>query len=94
MSNENINKPFKLYSNDIQLSVGYFDFTLHFKHNTPDAEDLLGSITLSPQHAKSLAQLILQNVQHYESIFGNIPYQSPEDMQQLVEKGIIKAGPQ
>jgi len=35
-------------------------------------------IVMSPQHAKALAQLLLQNVQQYENLFGEVQIQPKE----------------
>lgn len=88
------NKPFKLYSNEIQLAVSVFDVTIQFKHNTPDDSEFLGSITLSPQHAKVLAKVLNENLAQYEVLFGKINENNEEAIQKLQEQGIIKVGPQ
>jgi hypothetical protein len=65
------------YSNSVQVRVSLWDFFLSFgtiTQNAPDAVHInnFQGIFLSPQQAKALANVLQQNVQQYESTFGEI----------------------
>lgn len=65
------------YANSVQVRVNLWDFFLMFgliDQTTPEAvaiENFQG-IFLSPQQAKALANVLNQNLQQYESAFGEI----------------------
>lgn len=86
------NKPFKVYSNEVSLAFSSFDITMQYKHNTPDESELLGTISLSPQHAKALAIVLTQNVAQYEEMFGILAEPNKEAVKKEQDKGIIKVG--
>lgn len=93
MSTDNINnKQFNLYSNEIQIALSVFDVTLQFNHNVPDNKEVLGNITMSPQHAKALMSALVQNISKYEELFGTIPQPTEEMFRQLQEEGKPKTG--
>ncbi|HTS76303.1 MAG TPA: DUF3467 domain-containing protein [Bryobacteraceae bacterium] len=65
------------YSNSVQVRVSLWDFFLSFgtiTHNAPDQVHInnFQGIFLSPQQAKALANVLAQNIQQYESTFGEI----------------------
>ena len=65
------------YSNSVQVRVSLWDFFLSFGtivQNAPDNVQIhnFQGIFLSPQQAKALANVLAQNVQQYESTFGEI----------------------
>jgi hypothetical protein len=65
------------YSNSVQVRVSLWDFFLSFGTITQNAPDQVHihnfqGIFLSPQQAKALANVLAQNVQQYESTFGEI----------------------
>jgi hypothetical protein len=88
---ENIEKkPFNVYCNSINISMGLHDIILNLQQQSPDENVHLGKITMSPQHAKQLAYLLLNYIKQYEEIFGEIPSPpSEEKIQKLSEAGII-----
>lgn len=94
MLDDNNNKPFRLYSNDIQLAVSLFDVTLQFSHNIPESPQLLGRISMSPQHAKALLGVLHQNIIQYEEMFGKIPAPDEEMFKQLQQEGKLQVGQQ
>lgn len=65
------------YANSVQVRVNLWDFFLSFgvlDQTTPDnvfIQNFQG-IYLSPQQAKALANVLNQNLQQYESAFGEI----------------------
>ena len=65
------------YANSVQVRVNLWDFFLSFgliDQTTPDAVMIQNfqGIYLSPQQAKALANVLNQNLQQYESAFGEI----------------------
>lgn len=65
------------YANSVQVRVNLWDFFLSFgliDQTTPDAVTILNyqGIYLSPQQAKALANVLVQNLQQYEAAFGEI----------------------
>lgn len=65
------------YANSVQLRVSLWDFFLLFgtiKQSRPDAVTITNfqGVYLSPQQAKALLNVLQQNVQQYESAFGEI----------------------
>jgi len=65
------------YANSVQVRVNLWDFFLSFgliDQTSPDAVAIhnFQGIYLSPQQAKALANVLNQNLQQYESAFGEI----------------------
>ena len=65
------------YANSVQIRASLWDFLLQFataSQSAPDAVTLntFQGIYLSPLQAKALANLLNQNIAHYESAFGEI----------------------
>lgn len=65
------------YANSVQVRVNLWDFFLSFgqvDQTTPDAVSInnFQGIYLSPQQAKALTNVLTQNLQQYESAFGEI----------------------
>ena len=65
------------YANSVQVRVNLWDFFLSFgliEQTTPEAVVIKNfqGIYLSPQQAKALANVLNQNLQQYESAFGEI----------------------
>jgi hypothetical protein len=65
------------YANSVQVRVNLWDFFLSFgviNQTAPDAVAIhnFQGIYLSPQQAKALLNVLQQNVQQYESAFGEI----------------------
>jgi hypothetical protein len=65
------------YANSVQVRVNLWDFFLSFGVITQAAPDAVAihnfqGIYLSPQQAKALFNVLQQNLQQYESAFGQI----------------------
>src|SRR4051812_34210111 len=65
------------YANSVQGRVNLWDFFISFgliQQTTPEAVVIKNfqGIYLSPQQAKALANVLNQNLQQYESAFGEI----------------------
>ena len=65
------------YANSVQVRVSLWDFFLMFgtiQQSTPDSVDIRNfqGLFLSPQQAKALANVLNQNIQQYETAFGEI----------------------
>ena len=65
------------YANSVQVRVSTWDFFLlfgTFNQTAPESVSIQNyeGIFLSPQQAKALANVLNQNVQQYESAFGEI----------------------
>ena len=68
------------YANSVQVRVNLWDFFLSFgllEQNAPDDVQIVSfqGVFLSPQQAKALANVLNQNIQQYESAFGEIHLQ-------------------
>lgn len=74
---------FSVYCNNVDVTMSPFDFTFNLGKNSPREEKHLGEIHMSPEHAKAFMNIIVNNVQHYEKMFGNIPQMDEERMKQL-----------
>lgn len=65
------------YANSVQVRVSLWDFFLLFGTINQTAADSVAiqnfqGVFLSPQQAKALSNVLVQNVQQYESAFGEI----------------------
>ncbi|MGA3187294.1 MAG: DUF3467 domain-containing protein [Bryobacteraceae bacterium] len=65
------------YANSVQVRVSLWDFFLLFGTINQQAQDKVSisnfqGLFLSPQQAKALANVLNQNIQQYESAFGEI----------------------
>src|SRR5579872_4032893 len=65
------------YANSVQVRVSLWDFYLMFgtiNQTAPDSVSIQNfqGIFLSPQQAKALSNVLVQNVQQYETAFGEI----------------------
>jgi len=65
------------YANSVQVRVSLWDFFLLFgtiNQSAPDKVSISNfqGLFLSPQQAKALASVLNQNIQQYESAFGEI----------------------
>jgi hypothetical protein len=65
------------YANSVQVRVSLWDFYLMFGTINQTAADAVSiqnfqGVFLSPQQAKALSNVLTQNVQQYESTFGEI----------------------
>src|SRR5215471_2941534 len=65
------------YANSVQVRVSLWDFFLMFgtiNQTAPDSVSVQNyqGVFLSPQQAKALSNVLAQNVQQYESTFGEI----------------------
>jgi flagellar protein FlaG len=65
------------YANSVQVRVNLWDFFLLFgtiNQSTPEQVTIQNfqGVYLSPQQAKALANVLNQNIQQYESTFGEI----------------------
>ncbi|MHA4132293.1 DUF3467 domain-containing protein [Bacillus cereus] len=65
-----------MYCNGVSVSRGLFDFELELKQNSSGVDQTLGTIIMSPQHIKALAELLMQNIEKYEDQYGPIPTRS------------------
>ena len=73
----NTNDYREAYANSVQVRVSLWDFFLSFgtiNQAAPDSVSIQNfqGVFLSPQQAKALSNVLLQNVQQYESTFGEI----------------------
>jgi hypothetical protein len=65
------------YANSVQVRVSLWDFFLLFGTINQTSADSVSiqnfqGVFLSPQQAKALSNILAQNVQQYESAFGEI----------------------
>ncbi len=80
-----------IYTNQIQIAMQAFDFTLLLNTITPDGKTENQAIVyLSPQHAKGLLHVLVENVQQYEELFGTINLEPNQDrIKELEDNGRI-----
>jgi flagellar protein FlaG len=65
------------YANSVQIRVNLWDFFLQFgtvNQTAPDEVEIRNfqGVYLSPQQAKALSNLLMQNISQYERAFGEI----------------------
>jgi Protein of unknown function (DUF3467) len=68
-----------VYANSVRLGVSPWDFSFIFGQNIIDILDDLHvedriSVTLSPQTAKAMAEILNRHIEEYEQQFGEIRY--------------------
>jgi hypothetical protein len=74
------------YANSVQMRVSLWDFLLMFgiaNQTAPDAVTIQNfqGVFLSPQQAKALSNLLLQNLKQYEVAFGEIRLEAQNGVQ-------------
>ena len=81
-----------IYANQIQVQMQLFDFSLTLNTVDPDGiHQEQGVLYLSPQHAKALLQVLSDNVNMYESLFGPINLETDEkQLEMLSSQGRIQ----
>jgi spore coat protein CotH len=70
-----------LYSNDTQIQITPWDVRLVFgeisEGATPERPEVSiksnGQVTMSPQHAKKVAEILISSLAKYEQTFGPLP---------------------
>lgn len=70
MDSENIKNKAKttpIYTNRVSIAVGIYDFTLRFGLQSDDEIDEQARIIMSPQHAKTLLQMLSESIEDYEN---------------------------
>ena len=77
-----------LYSDVVFLSITPFGITLDFGQQLPAAGrvEIVSRVSVSPQHAKLLAEVLIANVKEYEKQFGEIKI--TEKMKKAMNKKI------
>ncbi|NDK00574.1 DUF3467 domain-containing protein [Bacillus subtilis] len=81
---------FEVYCNSANINMGIHDFVLSFSQDTVDGAVKLGNVTMSPQHAKALSQVLSKYIDQYESVFGIIPTPPTQDkLEQLRKDGVV-----
>jgi len=94
-------EPIQFYANAVNISASLYDITLQFRVQAPvgpiepGKEPIIetvaiNNIRMSPQHAKALAALLVENIVKYENQFSNkLPI--PPDLENMWSK-YIKEG--
>jgi uncharacterized protein YaaW (UPF0174 family) len=82
-------EPFNVYCNSLQVSINHYDFTIALNEQSPDEIRKLGQVKMSPEHAKVAANVLMQNIQKYEDLFGEIPSMDQERLERLKQEGKI-----
>jgi hypothetical protein len=68
------------YANFFQIGYNAFEFLIEFGQQEGDDNDVIHArIYVSPQHARILADLMLDTLQQHERIFGKILNVIPKD---------------
>ncbi|QYR20787.1 DUF3467 domain-containing protein [Paenibacillus sp. sptzw28] len=85
------NQKFRTYSNELGITVSLYDFIFEIKENNPNGEKIThGTITVSPQHAKSFLQVLAENIAKYEEMFGSIKIPDYREIEELQRKGLLQ----
>lgn len=100
MSNEinpnqtNDKKPFMEYVNGVEVGSGVYDFVLDFNlASTSNSNKKIGTIIMSPEHAKVFSHIMQDNIRQYEEIFGTIPTPpTKKRVQELEKEGKVVKG--
>lgn len=89
--NEGLNKDntFNVYCNSIEVSMGRYDFSFSLNQESSKWSRYLGDVTMSPEHAKVFANILMANIQNFEEIFGEIPELDEQKMKKLQQEGKI-----
>jgi hypothetical protein len=82
-------QPFNVYCNGISIATSPYDFTFFLNNNSPQGTTYLGEIKMSPEHAKVFARMLMEHVQQFEELFGEIPQVNEEKVKKLQEEGKI-----
>jgi hypothetical protein len=90
MEENNQISPFNIYCNGVKITVSPFDFSMELSNNTARGEQFLGEIKMSPEHTKAFANILMQHVQQFEELFGDIPQMNPEKVAELQKQGKVK----
>ncbi len=63
-----------LYSDIVFMNFSPFGLTLDFGQQLPAAKriEIVSRVSMSPQHAKVLANALIENIKNYEKQFGEI----------------------
>ena len=63
-----------LYSDVAFINLTPFGVTIEFGKHIPQAKsmEIIARVSMSPQHAKILSHVLVENVQKYEKQFGEI----------------------
>ena len=89
-------EPVDVYANAVKVVGAAYDFTLEFsanlqigpqtdpQHPSPIERRNICRVRMSPQHAKALIPILMDQVMQYEKQLGPVPL--PPDMNQLWEK--------
>lgn len=70
MNQEEKNK--HMYSNSAAIQLGRFDITLTLKHEIHGRIHDSILVSMSPQHAKAMNEVLSASLQEYEEVFGQI----------------------
>ena len=64
-----------IYTNSVRISTSLHDLTLCLRLAGTDnpGGETVGTVIMSPQHAKMLLALLAKNIRVYEDTFGRIP---------------------
>ena len=66
------------YSNQMIVTHNQEEFILDFILATPPAAIVNSRVLVSPSHAKRIISVLQDNINHYESVFGEIKTITPE----------------
>lgn len=78
------------YANSVQMRVSLWDFFLLFGTVNQTAADAVTiqnfqGVYLSPQQAKALSNLLLQNLKQYEAAFGEIRLEAQSQVESSIQ---------
>jgi hypothetical protein len=71
-----------IYANFVRIIHGPLEFLVDFKRSTPEQpdpeqSDPLVRVILTPAIAKAFLKALAENIQNYESTFGELPTSTP-----------------
>jgi|GEM_PF-4993339 len=81
-----------IYSNSVGISCGAFDVTLHIGMQMPEGDFVPQAIVfLSWPHAKKLVEILQNEINRYEKMYGQIKTEpNPDVIKEMQEKGEIE----
>jgi hypothetical protein len=89
MIQEENKKP--IYINSVEIGMSHFDFSLDMSYRGANSPLNDMRVVMSPQHYKAMIQVMIDNLNKYEELFGSIPMEVNQDVfTRLKEQGMIR----
>lgn len=77
----------------INIALSQFDLGLEVFYQEDGQAERKAKIVMSPQHYKTLVQVMIQNLQQYEELFGPINLEMNQEVfERLQADGVVQVG--